>query len=262
MTTAQFRRAFADGIHALPGAPKPLRDFFAVGDTVPDWVDFDLINEGGRVSRRFGRNSADVLLQLALIGSYRFGGPVNLLVETGSLTGATARRRLAETQHWAYAITGHDAMRRNGEGFRLTMHVRLMHALVNHQFEVNGRWDTARWGLPVNQSDLAGPPPAGDTYSAAETDSYGSTCIGTSATMQSPSERFAGRHLHSRGGWPRRAVRTVRQASRQAIHPVSRRGDAISSPRLRARSCAISQRGALADSTACVLVSREPVCRA
>ncbi|PRC48843.1 DUF2236 domain-containing protein, partial [Mycobacterium sp. ITM-2017-0098] len=44
---------------------------------------------------------------------------------------------------------------RDGEGFKLTVHVRLMHALVNHQFEKNGRWDIARWGLPINQTDQA-----------------------------------------------------------------------------------------------------------
>ncbi|MFF1442518.1 oxygenase MpaB family protein [Streptomyces sp. NPDC058295] len=155
VTMKQFRRALVEGIDAVPDAPRPLRDFLAAVGTVPDWVDFDLVNKGGRVARRFGRNSADVLQQLALIGSYRFGGPADLLVETGGLTGDSTLRRLAETQQWATVINGHDAMRRDGEGFRLTVHVRLMHALVNHQVESSGRWDTDRWGLPVNQSDMA-----------------------------------------------------------------------------------------------------------
>ncbi|MDZ4270322.1 MAG: oxygenase MpaB family protein, partial [Mycobacterium sp.] len=44
---------------------------------------------------------------------------------------------------------------RDGEGFALTVHVRLMHALVNHRFETNGRWDVEQWGLPINQTDQA-----------------------------------------------------------------------------------------------------------
>ncbi|MEU9271805.1 oxygenase MpaB family protein [Streptomyces sp. NPDC048251] len=155
VTMRQFRTALADGIDALANPPAALREFFAAVEPVPDWVDFDLVDEGGRVARRFGRNAADVMLQLALIGSYRFDGPPRLLVETGGLTGGSALRRVAETQHWATAVTGHDAMRRSGPGFRLTVHVRLMHALVNHQAEHSGQWDTERWGLPVNQSDLA-----------------------------------------------------------------------------------------------------------
>jgi hypothetical protein len=155
VTMAQFKRALANGIEAVPDAPRPLRDFFAVVDAVPGWVDFDLVNEGGRAFRRFGRNAADVLLALALIGGYRFRGPTEVLVATGGLAGASATRRLAETQHWAVAVSGQDAMRRAGAGFRLTVHVRLMHALVNHQFETSGRWDTDELGLPINQSDLA-----------------------------------------------------------------------------------------------------------
>ena len=46
-------------------------------------------------------------------------------------------------------------LRRDGEGWRLTVHVRAMHALVDRRFETNGRWDVGHWGLPVNQSDQA-----------------------------------------------------------------------------------------------------------
>ena len=40
-----------------------------------------------------------------------------------------------------------------GEAWRLTVHVRAMHALVNAAFEP--RWDSDRWGLPINQADQA-----------------------------------------------------------------------------------------------------------
>ena len=153
VTMRQFNDALAGRIDVA--APPALRDFFAVVDSVPDWVDFDLVNEGGRVFRRLGRSAGDVLMQLSLIGSYRFTGPTDLLVRSGGLTGAGALRRLAETQSWAIAVAGHDAMRRDGAGFRLTVHVRLMHALVNHRFEHDPTWDTAAWGLPINRSDLA-----------------------------------------------------------------------------------------------------------
>lgn len=155
VTMRQFRRALVDGIGSVPNPPPALRDFFRAVDPVPDWVDFDLVDEGARVARRFGRNTADVMLQLALIGSYRFDGPPRLLVETGGLLGGSALRRIAETQQWATAVTTPGALRRTGDGFRLTVHVRLMHALVNHRFERSGRWDAERWGLPVNRSDLA-----------------------------------------------------------------------------------------------------------
>lgn len=154
-TMRQFQQALVHGVDSVEDAPPALRDFFAAVETVPDWVDFDLVNEGARAYRRYGKSAADVLLQLSLLGGYRFGGPSDLLVATGALAGDMTMRRLGETQKWGVAVSEHDAMRRDGEGFQLTVHVRLMHAMVNHRFETGDRWDVQQWGLPINQSDQA-----------------------------------------------------------------------------------------------------------
>jgi hypothetical protein len=156
VTMAQFKTALAEGIESVPEAPTALRQFFAVVDDAPEWVDFDLLERGARAFRRFGRSRDDVLLQLSLIGGYRFAGPADLLVQTGGLTGSSAMRRLGQTQLWADAVSAPGGMRRDGEGFKFTVHVRVMHAVVNHQFETNGRWDIHQYGLPINQSDQAG----------------------------------------------------------------------------------------------------------
>lgn len=99
VSMAQFHRALEHGIDAVPEAPEALRRFFAVVDDVPEWVDFDLLEKGARAFRRMGRSRIDVLLQLSLIGGYRFGGPPDLLVETGGpdrLDRNAAPRRNAE----------------------------------------------------------------------------------------------------------------------------------------------------------------------
>ncbi|PKZ63750.1 DUF2236 domain-containing protein [Gordonia terrae] len=153
VTMRQFEQALAGNMPS--DAPAALRDFFALVENTPDWVDPDLCDRGAAVYRRFGQNANDVLLQLSLIGGYRFGGPADLLVATGGLTGNTVIRRLGETQTWAIAVGEPGGMARDGEGWRLTVHVRLMHALVNERYEHNGRWDIDQWGLPINQSDLA-----------------------------------------------------------------------------------------------------------
>lgn len=154
VSMAQFRAALEQGPDAVPDVPRPLVEFFAAVDQDPAWLDRDLVDEGARVFRRFGRNAADVLLQLALIGGYRFGGPPDLLVATGALTGDSTRRRLAETQSWAVAVTTPGGLEKHGAGWRTTLHVRAMHAMVNQA--VLPRWDVERWGLPINESDQAG----------------------------------------------------------------------------------------------------------
>ncbi|OPX13860.1 oxygenase MpaB family protein [Gordonia sp. i37] len=146
-------RALQDGVP--DDAPTALREFFTRVEATPSWVDPELVEYGAQVFRRFGRNANDVLLALSLIGGYRFGGPVDLLAETGGLARSSATRRLGETQTWAIAVGAPGGMARDGDGWKLTVHVRLMHALVNEAFEKNGRWDATQWGLPINQTDLA-----------------------------------------------------------------------------------------------------------
>lgn len=153
VTMADFRSALADGIDSVPEAPPALREFFDVVETVPEWVDWDLVEEGARVFRFLGQNSLDILLQLSLIGGYRFGGPTDLLVATGGLSGDSTMRRLGETQKWGVALSQPGGLRRGSEGYSVAVHVRLMHALVNESF--TSRWDVARWGMPINQTDQA-----------------------------------------------------------------------------------------------------------
>lgn len=159
VTMDQVRQALEHGVGSVVDAPAALVEFFSVVETEPAWLDRELVEEGARVFRRLGQNAQDVLLQLSLVGGYRFGGPTDLLVATGALTGGATLRRLAETQKWGASLTDPGSLTAPrdgaaaGEGWRLTVHVRLMHAMVNHAFEP--KWDSAALGLPINQADQA-----------------------------------------------------------------------------------------------------------
>lgn len=175
VTRAQVSAALAEvGASAVDGPPRvpapggrtdlgerpaALEQFLPHVTAVPGWVDWELVDEGAAVLRRLGQNAADVLLQLSLVGGYRFGGPTDLLAATGALTGGTLQR-LARTQEWTVALSEPGALRPGGPAWRATVQVRLTHALVGASFAGPGGagtepWDTARWGLPVNQADQA-----------------------------------------------------------------------------------------------------------
>ncbi|WP_433803146.1 oxygenase MpaB family protein [Actinomycetospora sp. CA-084318] len=154
VTMAGVERALGHGTAETD--PPALRAFVADLEREPAWLDRDLLERGAAVYRRMGRTRDDVLLALALIGGYRYEGPADLLVATGGLTGRAAMRRLGETLVWGRAVSAPGAMLRGGEGFRLTAHVRAMHAVVDDRFARSPEWDTARYGRPVNRSDLAG----------------------------------------------------------------------------------------------------------
>jgi hypothetical protein len=46
-------------------------------------------------------------------------------------------------------------MRRFGDGFQITVKVRLMHARVRRMLLATGKWDSTKWGVPINQHDMA-----------------------------------------------------------------------------------------------------------
>ena len=80
------RRGLRSGTAGLPDDAPPCATTWPCSNT-PDWVDWDKIERPEGVPE-VRPERADILLQLSLIGGYRFGGP-RLLVATGGLTGNT-----------------------------------------------------------------------------------------------------------------------------------------------------------------------------
>ncbi|MCA1005089.1 DUF2236 domain-containing protein [Rhodococcus hoagii] len=156
VTLAQFRQALADGIDTVPDAPEPLRAYFALLEDTPDWVDRELVALGARTLRRVGSDVGDVLAYGSLLGGYNNSGPLPVLTSSGRLTGERTRRRIAETGTWWNGCVADGGLDRFGEGYKLSVHVRLMHAFVDHHHEHETDWDSGTRGLPVNQFDQAG----------------------------------------------------------------------------------------------------------
>nr|WP_240945380.1 oxygenase MpaB family protein [Rhodococcus sp. HNM0569] len=153
VTLAQFRHVLEHGVD--DDTPAPLREYFALLEDTPTWVDRDAIALGARTLRRVGRDVGDVLAYGSLLGGYNNSGPLPVLVSSGKLTGDRTLRRITETGVWWQGCVADGGLDRFGAGFTLTVHVRLMHALIAYHHERNG-WDTTARGLPVNQFDQAG----------------------------------------------------------------------------------------------------------
>jgi hypothetical protein len=150
---AMFMQALEHGIETVPDAPEPLRNFFARLDATPDWVDWKLMREGVLFTHRIGLAGAYILRDLALMGGYLLAGFNRSLVLTGALNKGPAKR-MAETGKWWMDCTELDGMTRFGPGFKSTVHVRLIHAMVRRQLQTREEWDNAQDGLPVNQIDM------------------------------------------------------------------------------------------------------------
>jgi hypothetical protein len=104
---------------------------------------------------RVGRGGAYALGGTSLMSGYLSAGAVKPLVGTGALT-KMARRRLAETAKFVRDLATSDDLARTSAGFKSSLRVRVLHAQVRASLESEGRWNTAAWGVPINQRDMVG----------------------------------------------------------------------------------------------------------
>ncbi|MCZ4497636.1 MAG: hypothetical protein JWQ74_189 [Marmoricola sp.] len=147
---------------ALSGEPGPTTDlhpalgaFLDAVENRPDWVDDALLARGAAAARRIGKDGFDILAFGSLLGGYRSGGALQPLVRTGRI-GEETLKRVGETGQWWLACTSTGGLERGGQGWALSVHVRVMHAFVNYQLEHDPTWDTELRGVPINAYDQAG----------------------------------------------------------------------------------------------------------
>lgn len=152
----QFHTALAHGLASVPDSPAPLQTFFEHVEHRPGWVDDTLLDRGARAVRRMGPDAFEILAYGSLLGGYRTGGPLQPLVRTGRIGGSNTLRRVGETGQWFLGCIDPGGLDRFGPGWRLSVHVRLMHALLNHRLEQDPDWDWDFRGVPINQHDQAG----------------------------------------------------------------------------------------------------------
>jgi hypothetical protein len=149
-----FERALENGIGTIADPPAPLRPFFEEIDATPVWLDREAIAAACRLAERVALGHNYVLFSVSLLAGYASAGVTKTLVATGELE-AMAPRRLGETSKFLEDVYGPGTMGRTSDGFKNTIRVRMMHAFVRHKLLRSG-WQSERWGLPINQADMAG----------------------------------------------------------------------------------------------------------
>ena len=146
-------QACKHGIDSVADAPPELRRFIAAMDTVPDWLDMAMVEEGARVERAAMAIMSPIAIRAAFIATFMNRYAALPMALTGTLSNESAARRVKETATFFATSVLPGALARGGEGFRAAAMVRLMHSMVRFNAMRKGRWDVSVYGIPIPQVD-------------------------------------------------------------------------------------------------------------
>lgn len=140
----------------LRRAPRALRKFFNDVE-VPDWVDFEGFMPG---QRAFYHNVRNMLIAHA-IGS-AVEGFSTLVSKSFSITGRVtglgpgAKRRLRQNNRHMVETYYPGGLLRDGEGWKVSMRIRFVHARMRKLLADSDAWDHAAWGTPLSAAHMGG----------------------------------------------------------------------------------------------------------
>ena len=137
---------------AFKDAPPALRAFFDEMESPPDWVDIDSFTPGIRM---FHRNSRLVLG--AFVGGVLVEGFSTNISKSFFITGRvrdSGVRRLKQNNRHMIELFVPGGMDRGGDGWKLSVRIRLVHAQVRRLLNESGDWDREAWGEPISAAHV------------------------------------------------------------------------------------------------------------
>jgi hypothetical protein len=150
---AWFRRGIDDGPDSIPDAPVELRDFLAAAAIVPDWFDPARTRAG---CRAFHGHSE--MFIGAFVGAVLIEGFSTLISKSFAITGRLVDqgiKRLKQNNRHLSEIFLPGGLDRHGEGWKLSVRIRLMHARVRFMLQQSEEWEHAAWGVPLSAAHIA-----------------------------------------------------------------------------------------------------------
>ena len=130
-----------------------VRDFFLSASVAPDWLDTDALQPAYRM---FHRNTRLVLS--AMVGGVLVEGFSTNISKPFYITGRlrdSGVRRLRQNNRHMVEIFLPGGLDRQGEGWKLSVRIRLIHARIRNLLKRSDDWDTAAWGRPISAAHLA-----------------------------------------------------------------------------------------------------------
>ncbi|MDE0394458.1 MAG: oxygenase MpaB family protein [Gammaproteobacteria bacterium] len=152
-STRLIQAAFEQRDNVLRDAPRSLQDFIHEVATVPPWYDRATATHGCRV---FLRNSEQFLAAFAA-GSIVEGFSTRIS-KSFAITGRMIDdgvRRLKQNLRHLLDIFLPRGVEPSGDGWKLTLRIRLVHARARALIGGSDEWDHDAWGSPVSAAHVA-----------------------------------------------------------------------------------------------------------
>lgn len=162
-----------DGI-PTENLPPQVTTYLQTSSVLPPWADPDRIRNGQDIFRDFGLIAFSILGCASLPACYAAGDAAKVLWLTQKLE-THVTRRIVETGQFIVDVMSPGGLEPGGRGILSAQKVRLMHAAVRHLVSTDPqaaqpripprhfgdvlsahRWETDKWGLPINQQVMAG----------------------------------------------------------------------------------------------------------
>ncbi len=142
------------GVDQVDGAPpKELVDFIEDMESVPEWIDLDLVERGARLERNATAHVLPYVIRGGLLGTFVNKYAALPMAVTGAFSERTSGKRVKETAAFFVSSVLPGALARDGYSFKSAAMVRLMHSMVRINVMRKGRWDSAEYGVPIPQAD-------------------------------------------------------------------------------------------------------------
>ncbi len=147
-------QALRSGVDSVPDAPESLRALIEDFESVPAWLDPDLVEAGAAVWRRWAY-ALGAVGNAGTMDTYTEAWLALPLSLSGGYAGDRALHRYLETSRWWIEVSRPGAVLSPGSPARaISLHVRIMHVSVRARVRQHPEWDSDRWGLPISQSAM------------------------------------------------------------------------------------------------------------
>ena len=137
---------------ALAQAPQALRDFFDELETPPEWFEPDAVYPGCRAFHAY----SDLFIPAFFVVTLQNAATLisKAFYMTGRVTTEHGYRRIRQNTRHFIEIMLPGALERDGEGRKLSIRIRLVHAQVRRLLRISGDWDEAVYGAPLSAAHL------------------------------------------------------------------------------------------------------------